>query len=181
MSKRTIDIETGIESKTDYEDLEDLELEITSNNTLLLDSRSAKDLVLEDIASMVEFDMIRFSRSADPIATTIDQEFLTSTANWERKSMRDICARMPEVNHIHRVINKQFGLRARCWQVSIVINITLRKKDVCIIANINAGKSHVYQAIPVVTKSFVLVISSTITLMEDQVRISSKYCLYVSS
>lgn len=48
----------GFESKTNYEDLEDLNLEITSNNTLLSGPRLAENLVPEDIASIVEFDMI---------------------------------------------------------------------------------------------------------------------------
>ena len=45
-----------------------------------------------------------------------------------------------------------------------------KKKDICVIASTNTGKSLVYQAIPVVTRGSVLVISLTIILMEDQVR-----------
>ncbi len=129
---------------------------------------------------MVEFDMMQSSPPTDPAAATIDQGFLTSAANWERGSTRDICTRMSEVDHIRRVINERFGLRARPWQVSIVVDITLKKKDVYAIAITNAGKSLVYQAIPVVIGGFVLVISPTIAFMEDQVRSSSKYCLYDS-
>lgn len=172
-----MDTETGVKSETDYENLKDLDLEITSNNTLLPDPRSVEDPVLEDIASMVEFDMIRFNPSTDPVAPIIDQGFLTNAANWERGSTRDICATMPEVDHICRVINKRFGFRARPWQVSIVVDITLKKNDVCAIISTNARKSLVYQAIPIVIGGFVLVISPTIALIKDQVRTSSKYCL----
>lgn len=169
-----MDTETGVKSKMDYEDLEDLDLAITSNNTLLPGPRSAKDPVPEDTASMVEFDMMRSSPPADPATVTIDQEFLTSVANCEHGSTRNICARMPEVDHICQVINKRFGLRPRSWQVSVVVDITLKKRDMGAIASTNAGKSLVYQAIPVVTRGSVIVISPTIALMEDQVRISSK-------
>ncbi len=51
----------------------------------------------------------------------------------------------------------------------MLIDITQNKRDVCAITNINAGKSLVYQAIPIITRGFVLVISSIITLMEDWV------------
>lgn len=81
---------------------------------------------------------------------------------------------MLEVNHICQVINKQFDLRARFWQVNIVVDITLKKRDVYGIASTNADKNLVYQAIPVITEGFVLVILPTITLIENQVRISSK-------
>lgn len=60
-----------------------------------------------------------------------------------------------------------------------MVDITLKKRDVCTIASTNASKSLVYQAIPVVTRGSVLVISPTITLMEDQVRVSSNYCLCI--
>ncbi len=108
-----MDIETSIEKKTDYENLEDLNLEITSNNTLLLGPRLAEDPVPEDTANMVKFDMMQSSPPADLAAAIIDQEFLTSTANWECRSTKDICTRMLEVDHICQVINERFGLKAR--------------------------------------------------------------------
>ncbi len=61
-----------------------------------------------------------------------------------------------------------------------MVDITLKKRDMCAIASTNAGKSLIYQAIPVVTGGFVLVISPTIAFMEDQVRTSLKYYLYDS-
>lgn len=77
---------------------------------------------------------------------------------------------MPEVDRIRRLINEHFELKARPWQVSVLVDITQKKRDVCAIASTNTSKSLVYQAIPVVTGGSVLVVSLTIALMEDQVR-----------
>ena len=185
-----MDTEAGVESEfyadefeTDDED--NLESEVTRKSLLpgprsakqhvpvLPGPRPAEHHVSEDTASMIEFDMMRSSPPADPASATVDQGFLTSAANWERGSTRDICARMPEVDRIRRVITKRFRLKARPWQVSVLVDITHKKRDVCAIASTNAGKSLVYQAIPVVTGGSVLVISPTIALMEDQVRAPS--------
>ena len=76
---------------------------------------------------------------------------------------------MVEVETVCRAINTHFNLKARLWQVSIVIDITKHKTDVCAIAGTNAGKSLVHQSVPVITGGSVLVISPTIALMEDQV------------
>lgn len=51
--------------------------------------------------------------------------------------------------------------------MSVLIDITLKKRDICAIASTNAGRSLVYQAILVVIGVFVLIISPTITLIED--------------
>ena len=101
------------EIETNYGDFEDIDLEITRNNILLPGPHLAETLVLEDTASMVEFHMMRSSPPVDTATATIEQGFLASTANWEHGSTRNICARMPEVDRIWRVINKQFGLKAR--------------------------------------------------------------------
>lgn len=53
-----MDTETGVESETDYENLKDLDLKITHNDTLLPRPHLARDPVPEDIASMIEFNMI---------------------------------------------------------------------------------------------------------------------------
>ena len=76
---------------------------------------------------------------------------------------------MIEINTVRRAINKRFNVKTRPWQVSVVIDITKRKRVVCAIAGTNAGKSLVYQSIPVVTGGSVLVIPPMIALMEDQV------------
>lgn len=49
----------------------------------------------------------------------------------------------------------------------MVANITHYKKNVFIIASNNAGKNLIYQVIPKITKSNILVISSIIALIED--------------
>lgn len=73
---------------------------------------------------------------------------------------------MPEVDRVYQIIIEWFSFNIKSWQVSILVNITLKKKDVCTIISINTSKSLVYQVIPVVTRGFVLVISPTIALME---------------
>ena len=80
---------------------------------------------------------------------------------------------MLEVDCIRRVIIKCFRLKARPWQISVLVDIVHKKRDIYTIANTNASKSLVYQAIPVVTGGLILVISPTITFIEDQIRISS--------
>ncbi len=58
------------------------------------------------------------------------------------------------------------------------MDITKCKSDVCAIAGTNAGKSLVYQSIPIVTGGSVLVILPTIALIEDQVCIAPKMLYY---
>lgn len=87
------------ENETDYGDFEDVDLQIIRNNTLLSPPRSAKNPVLENRISMVEFDIIQSSPPADP-AAIINQGFLSNGANWKRKSIKDIFAKISEVNRI---------------------------------------------------------------------------------
>lgn len=58
--------------------------------------------------------------------------------------MRDIYARMPKVNYIQQIINKQFGFEARFWQVIVLIDIIVKKSDIYTIASTNASKSLIY-------------------------------------
>lgn len=48
-----------------------------------------------------------------------------------------------------------------------MIDITMKKKNICTIASTNTDKSLVYQVIPVITWGSVLVISPIIALIED--------------
>lgn len=125
-----------------------------------------RNKVLNETESMVDFDMMRSSLPAEPI---VDAGFLTSAANSELATTRAISTKMTEVKAVCQAINEQFNVKARPWQVSVVIDITKQKREVCAIAGTNAGKSLVYQSIPVITGGSVLVISPTIALMEDQV------------
>ena len=126
---------------------------------------------------MADFDMLRSSPPLSPNGR--DHFFLTSAINWEPASTREISTKVKEVESVRQVINTHFNFKARPWQVGAVIDITKRKRDVCAIAGTNAGKSLVYQSIPVVTGGSVLVISPTIALMEDQVCIALKMlCIY---
>lgn len=69
------------EVKIIYRDFEDIDLEITCNNTLLSGLCSAENPVPEDIANMIEFHIMQSSPLAKLAAAIIDQEFLTSEAN----------------------------------------------------------------------------------------------------
>lgn len=57
--------------------------------------------------------MMYSSLPANPVFATIDQEFLTNVANWERKSIQNICVEMSEVDRICQMITKCFKLKAR--------------------------------------------------------------------
>ncbi len=81
---------------------------------------------------------------------------------------------MKEVESVRQVINTHFNIKARPWQVSIIIDITKCKRDICAIIDTSANKSLVYQLIPVIIGGSVLVILVTIVLIEDQVCIASK-------
>ncbi len=126
-----MDIEIGAKSEfyadefeTNHDD--NFKSEVTCNQSLLPGPhtaeqhfpvlpgpRLAEHHVPEDTASMIEFDIMLSSSPTDPISVTVDQGFLTSAANWERKSTQDICARMPEVDCIRQVISGRFGLKTR--------------------------------------------------------------------
>lgn len=91
---------------------------------------------------MVEFDLIQSNSPPELIANNI---FLAKSANWKMASIGEISSRIPEVDLICRAINEQFNIKVRPWQVDVVVDITKRKQNVCIIADINVGKSLVYQ------------------------------------
>lgn len=168
-------------SETDYGDGND---ELFQDNALVnglggrgLGNRNSLSHQSNETSSMADFDMLRSSPPLSPNGR--DHFFLTSGINWEPASTREISTKVKEVESVRQVINTHFNFKARPWQVGAVIDITKRKRDVCAIAGTNAGKSLVYQSIPVVTGGSVLVISPTIALMEDQVCIALKMlCIY---
>lgn len=90
---------------------------------------------------MIDFDVLR---SSPPAKLIVDIGFLTSSAKWELAITQAISANMQEVDTIRRGINERFRVKAKPWQVSIVIDVTKQRQDVCAIAGINAGKSLVY-------------------------------------
>ena len=164
------DNEDDVEVETDYgNDEESIFMKVAACHIASLPRPRSADVPDpgDDTASMAEFDMMRSSLPADPMA--VGPGLLTSAANWECGSTQDICARMPEVSRIRQGIYAQFGLKARPWQMSVLIDICQKKRDVCALASTNAGKSLVYQTIPIITGGSVLVISPTIAHIEDQV------------
>lgn len=164
------DNEDDVEVKTDYGDnKESIFLEAAAHQIPSLPRPYSADVPDpgDDTAGIAEFDIMRSSLLAELMA--VGPGLLTSAANWEHGSTQNICTRMPEVSYIHHGIYVQFGLKARPWQVSVLIDICQKKRNVCALASTNAGKNLVYQAISVITGESVLVISPTIALMEDQV------------
>lgn len=71
---------------------------------------------------MVEFNIMQFNLLPEP--TVINSGFLISVINWDCESIKEISAKIPEVNHICRVINKHFSLKTRSWQISVIADIT---------------------------------------------------------
>ncbi len=128
----------------------------------LLNSNSSHQS--NDISSMVDLDMLKSSPTLFPSGR--DHFFLTSALNWEPVSTREISTKMKEVKSVCQVINTHFKLKATPWQVDAVMDVTKHKKDICAIADTNAGKSFVDQSIPVVTSGSVLEILPTIAFME---------------
>lgn len=62
------------------------EFEVAGNKLLLPGFCLAKYYIPEDIVSMIEFNTMCYSLSAKPVSTIADQKFLTSVANWKRRS-----------------------------------------------------------------------------------------------
>ncbi len=118
-----------------------------------------------DTLSIADFDMLRSS----PLSSPNDQNhsFLTNTVNWDPISTRQISTKVKEIESVCQVIHTHFNLKARQWQVNTIIDITKRKRDICAVAGISAGKNLVYQLISVVTGGSIFVISPTIAIMED--------------
>lgn len=167
-------------SETDYESRID---KLFQDNTLLNSigrhshgGSNSLSHQSNDISSMVNFDMLQSSLSLSPCGQ--DLFFLTSAANWEPASAREISTKIKKVERVCQVMNTHFNLKAKLWQVGAIIDITKRKRDVYAIVGINAGKSFIYQVILIVTGGSVLVISPIIAFMENQVCIAFKM-LYI--
>lgn len=154
------------EFETDYKD--NLESKITYNKLLLPGFCFAKQYILvtllgpclaeyhvpKGIVDMIQFDMMHYSPLDNLAFVIVNQGFLMSIANWERKSTQNICARMPKVDRIYQVITKHFRLKARSYLVSILVHFTYKKNNIYTITNTNTNKILVYHAIPIVTKGF---------------------------
>lgn len=67
-------------------------------------------------------------------------------------------------------IKAKFDLESYFWLINMITEITYYKKDVFVIADINIIKSLIYQLIPEITMSIILVISPNITFIENQMQ-----------
>ncbi len=134
------------------------------SNSDLLDFLHMQDL--SDKESIQEFDATQ-SRLLSQLADT-ERPILRESRNiWECVSARNHNLSTPAFHNVGVKIEAKFGFALFPWQASAIVDLTHKKRDVFVIAGTNAGKSLTYQAIPEVTGGIVLVISPTITLMED--------------
>lgn len=113
---------------------------------------------------MIKFDIIQLSLFIKSIA---NKRCLTGAANRKTISTRDINAKTLEVNIICQVINKQFNVKAKLWQISIIINIIKQNQDIYEIVSINTNKSLVYHLILVIINDIIHIILPTIILIEN--------------
>ncbi len=88
--------------------------------------------------------MIHFSLLADPVSAIVNQEFLISAANWKCKSIQDICVRISKVDYICQIIIGHFRLKARPYQVSILLDIRYKKREIYAITSTNTGNNLIY-------------------------------------
>ncbi len=131
----------------------------------LLDFLHTQDL--SDIESIQEFDATQ-SRLLPQSADT-ERPILRKSRNiWECVSARNHNSSTPAFHNVGLKIEAKFGFAPFPWQASAIVDLIHQKRYVFVIAGTNAGKNLTYQAIPEVTGGIVLVISSTIALMEDQ-------------
>lgn len=89
-------------------------------------------------------------------------------------------ALIPGFNQSRKSIKSKFLLNLKSWQVSLVVDITQAKKDVVVIAGISTNKSLPYQSIPIIIRGIVLVVSSIIAFIEDQVNCLLDPVSYIS-
>lgn len=114
-------------NKFEIDHKDNLRYKVTYNKSLLPGSHLVKQYipilsdfclaeyyVLKDTANIIEFDMIYSSPPANP-TFIINQKFLISMANWERRNTWNIYARILEVNYICQVITWRFRLKAKTW------------------------------------------------------------------
>ncbi len=70
---------------------------------------------------------------------------------------------------VRRKVKNTFGFQPYRWQVAVILDI-LNGFDIAVHAGTSSRKSLPFQAIPrVKIRAIVLVVSPTVTLMEDQV------------
>lgn len=116
----------NIEVKTDYDN---------DDKNIFLKTRTYIILVLlllylcdlpedKNIASMVKLTMLRSNLLVNSMV--IDLGLLTNIANRKYGKTREIYTKIPKVCCIYQTIYKQFKLKARFWQISMLIEICLK-------------------------------------------------------
>ena len=85
---------------------------------------------------------------------------------------QDSCRSAPaNYKKVCQAIQEKFGYQPKPWQAAVIMDIVYGKKDVMVSAGTGAGKSLIYQAVPLMNPgAIVLTITPTIALMEDQER-----------
>lgn len=59
-----------------------------------------------------------------PVANDV---FLANTANWEVTIIKKINTKISKIDLIHWAINEKFNLKARPWQVGVIVDMTKQK------------------------------------------------------
>ena len=85
---------------------------------------------------------------------------------------QDSCRSAPaNYKKVCQAIQEKFGYQPKPWQAAVIMDIVYGKKDVMVSAGTGAGKSLIYQAVPLMNSgAIVLTITPTIALIEDQER-----------
>lgn len=95
------DNENDVKVKIDYgKDEESIFLEVAARHIPSLPRSCLADIPDpgNDTASIAKFNIMRSSLAADSMA--VGPGLLTSAANWERRSIKNICTKMPKVSCI---------------------------------------------------------------------------------
>jgi len=89
---------------------------------------------------------------------------------WTRVELEHINLAQYSNKELANGLPSAFGVALKPWQLSAIYDVAVHKKDVIVMAGTGSGKSLVFQGIPkAIDGGIMLVISSTIALMHDQV------------
>lgn len=82
------------------------------------------------------------------------------------------------LNRICKLITFKFLINYKLWLVSIVTNIIQLKKYIIVITSTSTGKNYSYQFILLIISGIILIVSSTITLIENHVSSSLFFIIH---
>lgn len=101
---------------------------------------------------------------------TLNQYYGSKKELWEEVDVRSLRIEDPFIQDYRKIVNQRFKLQAKSWQIAAMKDILAHRIDVVVSAGTSQGKSLTFQALPILSKSgIVLVICPTLALMDDQV------------